>query len=104
MPTKSTTKAKAQFLQARNLGKIPWLVHGFSTRAGGLSRVYGGHALNLGFTKHDVRETVEKNRILFIQTMGVATWPLVTVRQIHSDLIHCVDRPRGLPASDVSSV
>jgi len=99
VPAKSTAKAKPQFLQARNLGKIPWLVHGFSTRAGGFSRVYGGHALNLGFTQHDVRETVEKNRILFIQTMGVAGWPLVTVRQIHSDLIYCVDRPSGLPLS-----
>jgi len=72
----------------------PWLVHGFSTRLGGVSRVYGGSALNLGFTKHDTRAAVERNRRAFLRQLGAAdgrnVWPLVTLRQIHSDLIHCV--------------
>ena len=74
-------------------------MHGFSTRGGGVSRVYGGNALNLGFTKDDSRAAVERNRELFLKKLGVAkgrkNWPLVTLRQIHSDLIHYVDQ---LPA------
>jgi len=62
-----------------------------------VSRVYGGNALNLGFTKHDFRGAVERNRVLFLKTLDVVngrkSWPLITLRQIHSDLIHCVDRP-----------
>jgi len=69
-------------------------VHGFSTRNGGFSRVYGGKALNLGFTKHDARRSVEHNREVFLQKVGAVTrgktWPLVSLRQIHSDLIHCI--------------
>jgi purine-nucleoside/S-methyl-5'-thioadenosine phosphorylase / adenosine deaminase len=72
---------------------IPWLVHGFSTRVGGVSKVYGGKAFNLGFTKHDSRTAVEKNRAKFLSQLGARgsrAWPLVTLKQIHSDLIHQV--------------
>jgi polyphenol oxidase len=85
-------------VRSENLARIPWLVNGFSTRVGGSSRVYGGQALNLGFTKQDSRPAVERNRAIFLLEVGAATgkkpWPLVTLRQIHSDLIHCV---AGLP-------
>jgi len=63
-----------------------------------VSRVYGGNALNLGFTKQDSRAAVGRNRELFLKELGVSngrkSWPLVSLRQIHSDLIHCVDRTR----------
>ncbi len=86
-------------LQFDNLKRIPWLVHGFSTRVGGFSRAYGGNALNLGFTAHDPRPDVERNRKAFLKRLGAlqgngTLWPLITVRQIHSDVIHRVD---GLP-------
>jgi YfiH family protein len=85
-------------LQSDSLAKIPWLIHGFSTRLGGFSRVYGGNSLNLGFTKEDSRLTVERNRAAFLQTLSAINhsqpWPLVTLRQIHSTIIHCVS---GLP-------
>jgi purine-nucleoside/S-methyl-5'-thioadenosine phosphorylase / adenosine deaminase len=97
--TKGVASSQLQLLHSRTLAQLPWLVHAFSTRRGGVSRVYGGNALNLGFTKHDARTTVEQNRELFLQKLGVAdgrrgagaTWPLITLRQIHSDLIHRVD-------------
>ncbi len=107
--TKTTTKprtpkasksAKASgagnlgLLQSADLKRVPWLIHGFSTRPGGLSTSYGGRTLNLGFTKDDERAHVERNRKAFLSATGAATkskpWPLVTVRQIHSDLIHVV--------------
>jgi YfiH family protein len=101
---KSTPKNKIELLHSGNLAQLPWLVHAFSTRRGGVSRVYGGNALNLGFTSHDSRAAVERNRELFLKKLGVAngkTWPLVTLRQIHSDLIHRVDRaPIHLLAGD----
>jgi hypothetical protein len=50
--------------------------------------------LNVGFTAEDSR-AVERNRRLFLKELGVAngpkSWPLISLRQIHSDLIHRVD-------------
>ena len=82
-------------------------MHGFSTRAGGFSRAYGKGDLNLGFTKDDARAAVERNRTAFLREIGAcrdsrprlsggaklrnAPWPLITLRQIHSDIIHCID-------------
>jgi YfiH family protein len=91
-------KSRINILQSENLTTVPWLVHGFSTRSGGFSRLYGGRALNLGFTREDSHRTVERNRSAFLQQLGVEygkkQCPLITLRQIHSDLIHCVT---GLP-------
>jgi polyphenol oxidase len=69
-------------------------MHGFTTRPGGLTTSYGGRTLNVGFTKDDLRASVERNRKQILLAAGAATkgepWPLVTLRQIHSDLIHVV--------------
>ncbi len=99
MVTKRVEKKRLQLLRSDRLSQQPWLVHAFSTRVGGVSRVYGGNALNLGFTKHDTRAGVLRNRELFLQELGVADgrkiWPLISLRQIHSDLIHRVDETRA---------
>jgi len=110
MPARIQRKASLTVLRARHLSEMPWLLHGFSTRTGGFSRAYGGGGLNLGFTKDDSRVTVERNRAAFLQTVGAgkskrrgsrraanSVWPLITVRQIHSDIIHCVDSPPEKP-------
>lgn len=64
--------------------------------------MYGGNALNLGYTAHDSKAAVERNRKAFAKAVvasgapdrkvsrSAALWPLVTVRQIHSDLVHCI--------------
>src|SRR5689334_5818322 len=44
-----------QILQATALAKIPWLVHGFSTRPGGVSDLGGKKVLNLGFAEWDTK-------------------------------------------------
>src|SRR5256885_6278210 len=98
---KKRAKAAAlSILCAEPLTKLPWLLHGFSTRAGGVSKSYGGNALNLGFTTHDTKSAVESNRREFISALTATSErknsrpspaqqpPLETVRQIHSDLIH----------------
>lgn len=105
MPLKTLRKTQSRILQADSLASIPWLVHGFSTRAGGVSRAYGGKSLNLGFTPEDSRRAVEQNRAAFLRELGAVRkgheLPLVTVRQIHSDLIHCVpEMPEAPLAGD----
>ncbi len=104
MLTRVPNKTKLNIVRTPHLSRIPWLVHGFSTRAGGFSRAYGKGDLNLGFTKDDSRGAVERNRAVFLKELGAVTrtrrkssksrdsfWPLVTARQIHSDIIRCVD-------------
>jgi YfiH family protein len=95
-------QGKLNILCATHLGQVPWLVHGFSTRRGGFSRGYGNDALNLGFTKDDSKAAVERNRAAFLRQLGVGagergrgprSWPLVTLRQVHSDIIRFVDSP-----------
>jgi polyphenol oxidase len=102
VPSKSQ-KSSITIVKAENFAKVPWLVHGFSTRTGGVSRLYGGNTLNLGFTKQDSRAAVERNRELFLRKLsafnGKKHWPLVTLRQIHSDLIHCISE---LPAKTLA--
>jgi len=50
--------AVPRLLQSPDLKRLPWLVHGFTTRPGGVTTSYGGRTLNLGFTKDDERERV----------------------------------------------
>ncbi|MGA2023043.1 MAG: peptidoglycan editing factor PgeF [Candidatus Sulfotelmatobacter sp.] len=101
MPKRLSLETKLNLLSSQHLSGIPWLIHGFSTRVGGFSRVYGKHALNLGFTKDDSKAAVERNRAAFLSKLcpqdelgrGSRLWPLVTLRQIHSDIIRFVDSP-----------
>lgn len=100
MPTRVPAKSKLTILQAPHLQKLPWLIHGFSTRQGGFSRAYGGSALNLGFTKSDSRTAVERNRAAFLGELGIGgrhPWPLATLRQIHSDIVHVISSAPAEP-------
>lgn len=96
-----------QPITAPNLARFRWLTHGFSTREGGFSTAYSHNGtqlgeLNLGFTAEDRPATVRRNREAFLLALGAARpatqrtpakpWPLVTLRQVHSDLIHRIDR------------
>jgi hypothetical protein len=112
----TSKRSKLNVLRAKHLSEFPWLVHGFSTRVGGSSRAYGRADLNLGFTKDDSHAAVERNRAAFLHELGAVTqkrqssktgsrtttaslWPLITLRQIHSDIIHYVD---SVPAEPLS--
>jgi YfiH family protein len=99
VPLKTLREAQSKILHADSLTPVPWLIHGFSTRLGGVSRAYGGKSLNLGFTREDPPRAVKQNRAAFLRQVFLPhvgairkgrEWPLVTLRQIHSDLIHCV--------------
>ena len=88
---------KIEVLRAAKLTKFAWLAHGFSTRGGGFSRAYGDRALNLGFTKDDSKAAVERNRAAFLRAVEgggraeASGRALITLRQIHSDIIHFVE-------------
>jgi len=116
VPTRAPNKTKLTILRTRHLSQLPWLIHGFSTRAGGFSRAYGKGDLNLGFTKDDARAAVERNRAAFLREIEAITrqsrgsrkaakslWPLVTLRQVHSDIIRRVDSVPDSPSNESPS-
>jgi YfiH family protein len=74
-------------LQVPALAKLPWLVHGFSTRGGGVSELNGKRVLNLGFTEWDARENVKENRRRLQSALGAQDFNLVSLLQFHSDAI-----------------
>jgi len=77
-----------QLLQIPAFSKLPFLVHGFSTRPGGISVVEAEKILNLGFTDWDTRKNVVENRRRFQLALGAHDLSLITLRQFHSDVIH----------------
>jgi YfiH family protein len=65
-----------EILEAQIFRKIPWLVHGFSTR--------------VGVEKWDTSEAVAANRAKLLKAVGAAKMSLATLRQVHSDVAHVV--------------
>lgn len=91
-----------QILQVPALNTLPWLVHGFSTRPGGVSDLHGEKVLNLGLSEWDTRENVLENRRRFQSVLGDHL-ELIALKQFHSDVVQVFDAApaepcRGLPA------
>ncbi|MHB8411985.1 MAG: peptidoglycan editing factor PgeF [Candidatus Acidiferrales bacterium] len=90
-----------QILQLRAFNKFDWLIHGFSTRPGGASKWETSRtgqskktaAFNLGFTDWDHRDRVEANRRHLQEALGCGNELLVTLRQVHSDVVHIIREP-----------
>ena len=79
--------------------RYPWLVHGFSTRPGGVSTVYAPATkrseLNLGLTASDTEKNVLRNRELFLRALldektakKKSAASLTLLRQIHSGIVY----------------
>lgn len=107
--------AGLEILVAKVLDSVPWVVHGFSTRKGGASRLDEVAALNLGFTEWDSRDAVTQNRGAFLRAMAASKSTaklgataargksLVTLRQIHSDVVHVFSgAPARAPQGDAA--
>jgi YfiH family protein len=95
-----------RILQVPALNKFPWLLHGFSTRPGGVSASVGRPAvkpekvekvLNLGFTEGDTRENVLENRRRFLAALGATDLSLITLKQFHSDVVHVFETAPANP-------
>jgi len=101
---------RAEPVRAAEWRSYAWLRHGFSTRAGGVSSVYGcgGNdstatgALNLAWSEQDDPANVGENRRRFLaELFGIKASDatpsithderLITVRQIHSNLIRIIE-------------
>jgi YfiH family protein len=109
-PPKTST---VKILTSERLAEIPWLLHGFSTRQGGVSQAYGGRQLNLGVTAEDEAENVEHNRARLLCKLNARklnahdeaggpfkpsfglSGALLLLKQVHSAVIHRVYGPRG---------
>ena len=100
-----------EVLQVPQWQQYDWLLHGFSTRIGGVSNAYQPGVrkqncgeLNLGMTASDSPQNVQRNRDRFVQallnssnnklkTKRTQAPQLQLLRQIHSALVHRTDRP-----------
>ena len=99
-----------QILEAPALAPLNWLVHGFSTRRGGVSELKTTgtdqetceRVLNLGFTDWDTRERVRDNREKFLGAIGASKMRVVALRQIHSDIVHVIHSLNQSPAGTES--
>jgi purine-nucleoside/S-methyl-5'-thioadenosine phosphorylase / adenosine deaminase len=78
-------------LQATAFNKLPWLVHGFSMRQGGVSEIDGEKVLNLGAMEWDKRANVEENKKRFQAAVGASELDFVSLHQIHSDVVRIFD-------------
>jgi YfiH family protein len=86
---------RAGIVQVSEWEPYLWLRHGFSTREGGVSSIYGRNSLNLGWTKDDEPALVAENRRRFLQAVygdleGKGQQQAVTVKQVHSNLVRVV--------------
>ncbi len=65
--------------------------HAFSTRAGGVSSLSHTKFLNLAFERGDDGQTVIKNLEIFAKAAGFDPQKVISLPQIHSDIIYKVD-------------
>ncbi len=80
-------------LTSQVLSGVPGIVHGFTTRDGGVSQ--GPFAsLNLGGAQ-DERSTIETNRALVLDTLGRKDASFVALRQVHGNDVVQVTRLAG---------
>ena len=81
--------------------KIPGIVHGFSTRLGGVSQgIY--ESMNLSFTRGDNEDAVRENYRRLSDAMGFSMEDIVTSDQTHTTNVRVVteeDRGNGLTKS-----
>ena len=93
-----------RILQVPELAKLRWLVHGFSTRVGGVSKLHRKRVLNLGFTEWDKRENVKENRRRLQVAVGAPDLKLISLLQFHSDTILSFESAPTEPARGDASV
>ena len=90
--------------------KFPGIVHGFSTRLGGVSQgIY--ESMNLSFTRGDEESAVRENYRRLSDAMGFSMGDIVTSDQTHTTNVHVVtetDRGNGItkprPYTDVDGM
>jgi YfiH family protein len=92
-PFQIVSRAGLSWLEDSVLARLPWLLHAFSTRRGGVSRGTAA-GLNLGIAA-DPRRNVQENRRRFFACLGTEDFSLATLRQIHSTHVYQVARDKS---------
>jgi YfiH family protein len=92
---------RVETVRAESWARYPWLRHGFSTRQGGASTVYGEGSLNLGWTKEDDSVRVAENRRAFLREVqgapgDEAGMHMVTLAQVHSARVRQIREEDGV--------
>lgn len=97
------------FLSFPALKDEPGIVHGFSTRLGGVSRGIFS-SMNLGFRRGDSDENVRENYRLLCEAVGIPAEKLVFSKQTHKDFVRKVTAEdcgigitRAIPYDDVDA-
>jgi YfiH family protein len=93
-----------QILRLAAFKKLPWLVHGFSTRPGGVSALQEEKVLNLSFMDWDEGKNALENRLRFQAAVGAKNFALIPLKQIHSDLIHRFSAAAAQPCNGDASI
>ncbi|GFI61386.1 polyphenol oxidase [Clostridiales bacterium] len=89
-------KGDLEYYTFKNLEAIEFIGHCFTTRLGGVSESYLSY-LNLGFSRGDSREIVNKNFDIICTALGTKKENCVTLKQVHSTKILTADeRHKGL--------
>jgi hypothetical protein len=96
-PARRVAKSRIEIVRVPTWDVWPWLLHGFSTRTGGVTTAYRpaqrSGELNLGFTASDTRDNVLENRRRFLEALGAPpSMKFVTLKQIHSSSIRHIAR------------
>jgi YfiH family protein len=100
---KRVTRSRIEIVRAPVWDAFPWLLHGFSTRTGGVTTAYRPAQrtgeLNLGFTAADTRDNVLENRRRFLEALGAPpSMKLITLKQIHSSSVRHIARHNAADA------
>ncbi|WP_348268374.1 peptidoglycan editing factor PgeF [Edaphobacter paludis] len=92
---------EVRIVQVQGWNSYEWLRHGFSRREGGVSTVYGGSSLNLGWTKEDDPTFIAENRHRFYgasqgDSRGRDQFEVVTLKQVHSVVVRPIRKEDGV--------
>lgn len=79
------------YISYNALEKIPWITHGFSTRAGGVSEGYLS-SMNLGHGRNDAEENVIRNHEIIAEAIGFDAHNIVASRQTHTTNVRVVSK------------
>jgi len=79
-----------EWLQFSNLSECADLIHGFTTRNGGVSHPPFS-SLNMGRFTEDRSSDVQENYMRILSALEIETRPRYMTKQVHSDLVHHVD-------------
>jgi purine-nucleoside/S-methyl-5'-thioadenosine phosphorylase / adenosine deaminase len=77
-------ESQITFLQSEALGRVPRIVHAFSTRRGERN----DFTLGAGATSNPL---VQLNRVRFVASAGAVGWPVLKLKQIHSGIVRTME-------------